>query len=61
MSPVQELPLSSVTLTAAEEAGHYADHHRQHQVPATDLRPGPASVRYAWPSVASRPFRHMAH
>jgi hypothetical protein len=61
MVHIREIPLSSLTLSADEEAGHYhPNHSRRHQPGNGDRIPTPQSVRYAWPSVASKPFRFMA-
>ena len=55
------LPLSAVSLSEAEESGHFIPNRsRRHHAAASDLVPSPQSVRYVYPSMSSRPYRHMA-
>ena len=61
MVHIREIPLSAITLTADEESGHFSpSSRRQHHPASADLMPSPQSVRYAWPSMSSRPYRHLA-
>jgi hypothetical protein len=47
------IPFSSLPrpLTADEEMGRHDPNPKRHHVPAaSDLKPGPASVRHVWPA-----------
>jgi hypothetical protein len=47
----QEIPMSQIRLSRAEERGDFCERLRQHMPPRSLTQPNQASVKYVWPDV----------